>query len=354
MKPRPTQLLTLTLIVLLAATSGCLFDTDPPNDPPVIDTLEAAPSPVAPDSTSAVTVQAHDPEGVPLDYRWRATAGWFESGSCEAAAVWRAPSTTGPCTVTVTVDDGRDEVIGTLVVPVRLAQAWTYQIIARYPHDTNAFTQGLVWHDGALYEGTGLYYGQSRLREVDLTTGAVVREVGLGDDYFGEGITVWQDRIIQLTWQNHTAFVWALDDFAALGTFTYPTHGWGLTHDDTRLIMSDGTATLYFRDPDTFAETGRVTVTVFGAELDELNELEWIGGKVWANVWLSNYMVGSDPTTGKVTDIVDFADLLTTAEAEAAGVLNGIAHDPDTDRTWVTGKLWPWLFEVELAAPSSE
>jgi len=350
MKPRLTLLLILTLTALLTTTAGCLFDTDPSNSPPVIDTLEAAPPRIAPNSTSTVSVQAHDPEGVPLDYRWTATAGWFESGSYEASAVWRAPATIGPCTLTVTVDDGRDEVVGTLVI--YLIQLWSYEIIARYPHDTDAFTQGLAWHDGALYEGTGRY-GYSRLREVDLTTGDVVREVALDGSYFGEGITVWQDRVIQLTWQNNTALIWALGDFAPLGTFTYPTQGWGLTHDDTRLIMSDGTATLYFRDPDTFAETGRVTITVFGTAQNNLNELEWINGKIWANIWLTDYIVGIDPTTGEVTDIIDFAGLLESAKQTSPSVLNGIAHDPDTGRTWVTGKYWPWLFEIELVDPTT-
>jgi len=446
---RRTRTHIIILAALLAAMAGCaILDPDPANRPPVIDAVTAAPQTVSPDSAAAVAVQASDPEGVDLDYRWRSSAGWFESGTYESEAVWRAPATTGFCTLTVTVDDGRDETSASLTMsvtpyanephlvataveqyfiedrmPVRLtnwgnAQAvweasstvdwaapepaagtlgpaefdtiwfeadrtglaagphtadlivqtvggetlsmrfglvipWAFEVVARYPHDPAAFTQGLVWHDGSLYESTGLY-GHSSLRQVTLETGQVLRQVDLHPSDFGEGITIWQDRIIQLTWRNNTAYVWALADFSPLGTFAYDTQGWGLTHDGGRLVMSDGTSTLYFRDPDTFAETGRVTVTAYGRQLSFLNELEWIAGGVWANVWYSDSVVRIDPESGEVTDLVDLSGLLTPEEDLAADVLNGIAHDPATGRTWVTGKRWPWLFEIELVDPSSD
>lgn len=229
-------------------------------------------------------------------------------------------------------------------------QAFTVQVVASHPHDPECFTEGLFWDDGTLVESGGLY-GSSDLRRVDLETGEVLQRVPLAASDFGEGTTGWRDRVLQLTWQQHRAYVRDRATFAPLDTFNYTTEGWGLTQDGARLIMSDGTPTLYFRDPDTFAETGRVSVTTGGAPLYRINELEWIDGLVWANVWLTDYLVRIDPVTGDVVDWLDLTGLLTPAQDAAADEMNGIAYDAATGRIFVTGKDWPLLFEITAPAP---
>lgn len=214
-----------------------------------------------------------------------------------------------------------------------------------YPHDNRAFTQGLVFDGGVLYEGTGLK-GRSSLRRVDLDTGEALQVHELAPEFFGEGIAVYGangDRIVQLTWQDHTGFVYEKGAFRLLRTFSYPTEGWGVTYDGTRLIMSDGTATLRFLDPDTLAETGSVQVRDENGPVVRLNELEYIGGSVYANIWQKDYIVMISPETGRVTGRADLAGLKSTGD-----VLNGIAYDPEGRRLFVTGKLWPSLFEIEL------
>lgn len=223
------------------------------------------------------------------------------------------------------------------------------EVLQRRPHDPSASTQGLVLHEGRLYEGTG-EYGESTLREVDPGTGEVLRSIDLDDRYFGEGIAIVDDRIIQLTWQEETAFVYRLSDFRQLTTFEYDTEGWGLCDDGTRLVMSDGTDQLYFRDRETFALLGQVGVTNDGEPVDRLNELECVDGQVYANVWRTTEIVRIDATTGAVTAVVDASNLLTEAEAEGAGILNGIAHNPTIDTFLLTGKNWPALFEVQFVA----
>jgi glutaminyl-peptide cyclotransferase len=223
----------------------------------------------------------------------------------------------------------------------------TPTVVARYPHDTRAFTQGLELHDGVFYESTGLT-GQSSVRRVDPVTGAVLAIRHLGPSYFGEGLTRVDDRLIQLTWQNQTAFVWDLDDFDPRGTFSYTGQGWGLCHDGERLVMSNGSSSLYFRDPDTFALEGQVAVTKDGVAVTNLNELECVGSLVYANRWQTDEILRIDPATGKVLTSIDASGLLTPEEAGPADVLNGIAFDPATERFFLTGKLWPWVFEVEL------
>lgn len=225
---------------------------------------------------------------------------------------------------------------------------YTYTVRQVYPHDPDAFTQGLVYTNTYLYEGTGLY-GRSSLRRVDLETGTVLKMYELpSDEYFGEGITVVGERIWQLTWQSRVAFVYDRDTFAPLDTFTYTTEGWGLTYDGERLIMSDGSDTLYFRDPETFSETGRVRVYDHRGPVRRLNELEYVDGQVYANVWLTDKVVRIDPHSGRVTAWIDLSGLLTPEEQAAADVLNGIAYDVEGERLFVTGKLWPKLFEIEL------
>jgi glutaminyl-peptide cyclotransferase len=228
------------------------------------------------------------------------------------------------------------------VIPV-----YTYGIVNTYPHDRDAFTQGLVFEDGFLYEGTGLY-GYSTLRRVDLETGAVlqVREL---PQFFGEGITIYGDRIIQLTWQSNIGFVWNKNTFELLREFSYPTEGWGITHDGERLIMSDGTSKLYFLDPQSFEEVGRLDVFDNDGPVTRLNELEYIKGEIYANVWQTDRIARIAPETGQVVGWVDLEGLLTEEDRlEHIDVLNGIAYDSENDRLFVTGKLWPKLFEIEL------
>ncbi len=225
---------------------------------------------------------------------------------------------------------------------------YTYQVISEYPHDPDAFTQGLIWADGGFYEGTGLY-GPSSLRKVALETGEVERSIQLGDQYFGEGITLWQDRIIQLTWRKNIGFVYNKDTFEKQREFGYSTEGWGITHDGERLIVSDGTANLYFWDPETLAEIGRVTVTRADQPVTQLNELEYIDGLVYANVWQTDEIVVIQPETGFVVAQIDLTGLLKPEDRTGSeNVLNGIAFDAKNQRLFVTGKLWPKLFEIVL------
>lgn len=226
--------------------------------------------------------------------------------------------------------------------------AYTYRVVNTFPHDAGAYTQGLQYVDGQLFEGTGRK-GSSSLRRVNLETGAVVQQVDLAPEYFGEGITVVGDRIWQLTWQENTAFQYDRASFEAVAEVSYPSEGWGLTSDGEQLIMSDGSDVLYFRDPITFAERGRLPVTYLGVPLTRLNELEYIDGEVWANVYQTNYIVRIDSATGKVVGVVDLTGILeTTPVTGQVDVLNGIAHDEASGRIFVTGKWWPALFEITL------
>ncbi len=223
-----------------------------------------------------------------------------------------------------------------------------YEVINTFIHDEGAFTQGLVYSEGELFEGTGRY-GYSSLRRVELTTGTVLQQVNLDSRFFGEGVTLWQDRLIQLTYQEDTGFIWNASSFALEGTFSYTTweEGWGLTHDGRVLIMSDGTSTLRFLDPETQAVLGTQTVTDNGSPVIYLNELEWIRGEVFANKWLTDLIARIDPDTGEVIAWIDLAGLLGSAPSRA-DVLNGIAWDDAGERLFVTGKWWPYLFEIEL------
>jgi glutaminyl-peptide cyclotransferase len=226
-----------------------------------------------------------------------------------------------------------------------------YEVLNVYPHDPAAFTQGLIYAAGFLYEGTGLR-GLSSLRKVDLSTGAVLQQVNLEPQFFGEGITLFEDRIIQLTWQSRVGFVYDKETFKLLEEFTYPTEGWGITHDGSQLIMSDGTNTLYFWDPRTFEETGRVKVFNSEGPVVRLNELEYIEGEVWANIWQTDRIVRIDPSSGEVTGTIDLTGLLPPEDhGDQVDVLNGIAYDAAGSRIFVTGKNWPKLFEIQLTAP---
>jgi len=222
---------------------------------------------------------------------------------------------------------------------------YTYTIVNVYPHDQTAFTQGLVFDDGTLYEGTGLL-GQSSLRRVDLETGNVAQLYELPDDLFGEGITIFGDKIIQLTWTSGKGFVYNKNSFDLLQEFTYSTEGWGITHDGTNLIMSDGTANLYFLDPETFQILDQIEV-IDEEPVEKLNELEYIDGMVYANIWMTEKIVIINPETGQVTGWIDLSGLK-VAEHPTADVLNGIAYDQNSERLFVTGKRWSNLYEIKL------
>jgi len=222
-----------------------------------------------------------------------------------------------------------------------------YQVVRAYPHDPLAFTQGLVYLDGVLYEGTGLNE-QSSIRKVKLETGEVLQKRDLPFEYFGEGIVNWKDRLLEITWQNHTGFIYDLATFAPKGKFEYPGEGWGLTQDGKRIIMSDGSAEIRFWDPETLKETGRITVMHEGRKVVRLNELEWVKGEIYANVWETERIVRVDPKTGKVVGWIDLTGILQPRDHDPGHVLNGIAYDAKGDRLFVTGKCWPKLFEIKL------
>jgi glutaminyl-peptide cyclotransferase len=226
---------------------------------------------------------------------------------------------------------------------------YRYQVVKSYPHDRQAFTQGLVYLDGYLYEGTGLT-GQSAIRKVRLESGEVLQQRRIDDKYFGEGIAVWDKTLVQLTWQSEVGFVYDLASFEPMRTFRFTGEGWGLTHDGKRLIMSDGTPTLRFLDPVTFKETGSLTVRDRGVPVDDLNELEIVKGEIFANVWQSHRIARISPKTGQVTGWIDLSGLLSPREAIGVDVMNGIAYDPQGDRLFVTGKLWPKVFEVRVVS----
>lgn len=224
-----------------------------------------------------------------------------------------------------------------------------YEVVNSFPHDPGAFTQGLVYHGGYLYEGTGLH-GSSSLRKVRLEDGAVLKQVDLPRQFFGEGIAIFGNRIVQLTWREHQGFVYDKDTFQLIGRFTYPTEGWGITTDGKHLIMSDGSSTLTFLDPATYSPVNKVTVRSARGPVTLLNELEYINGEIWANVWLTDFVVRIDPGTGRVLGWVDLTGLLdpTHKGGRNVDVLNGIAYDPQGYRIFVTGKLWPRVYEIRV------
>ena len=225
----------------------------------------------------------------------------------------------------------------------------SFKVVRSYPHDRQAFTQGLEFVDGVLYESTGLN-GRSGIRKVNLATGEVQQVQPLDPAYFGEGITVWKNRIVQLTWQSGLGFVYDRQTFQQQRTFRYTGEGWGLTHDGTRLIMSDGseTGTLRLIDPETLRQVGTLIVKDGGRPVPRLNELEYVKGEIFANVWQSERVAVISPSTGHVTSWIDLHGLLDPREKAGIDVLNGIAYDAKGDRLFVTGKLWPRIFEIQV------
>ena len=231
------------------------------------------------------------------------------------------------------------------------APVYGYRVVQSFAHDSSAFTHGLVIADGVLYEGTGLN-GRSTLRRVDLATGEVLQSRPLPDEYFGEGVAVFGNRIIQLTWRSGVGLVYDRNTFALLRVFPYSGEGWGLTSDGARLIASDGSATLRFLDPETFQEVRQLTVTDQGRPVPWLNELEYVAGTIYANVWQTERIAMIDAHDGRVTGWLDLSGLLTPEErSRPVDVLNGIAYDPRTGLLYVTGKLWPRIFAIEPVPP---
>jgi glutamine cyclotransferase len=227
-----------------------------------------------------------------------------------------------------------------------------YKVVRVYPHDHSAFTQGLEYRGGFMYEGTGLN-GRSSLRKVELESGKVLQEIRLDSKYFGEGITLLDQRIIELTWDSHRGFVYDRNTFQLIRSFEYPGEGWGLTNDRRQIYMSDGTARIRTWDPSTLQETRRITVHEGPVPIESLNELECVNGEIYANVWQTNKIARIAPADGHVTGWIDLTGLLTAADRKAgADVLNGIAYDSLGDRLFVTGKLWPKLFEIQLVRKS--
>lgn len=228
------------------------------------------------------------------------------------------------------------------------APVYTYRIVRTYPHDRAAFTQGLVYADGALYEGTG-QIGQSSLRMVELASGRVIKRIDLAAPYFGEGITLIGDRIIQLTWKSQVGFVYDRSTFRLLHRFSYPHEGWGITHDGKNLFLSDGTSVVHRMDPKTFRENGRIDVRDDrGRPVTGINELEYIKGAIYANIWPTNRIAVINPRTGRIRAWVEMEGLLSPTEALDVDVLNGIAYDAREDRIFITGKYWPKVFEIRV------
>ena len=226
---------------------------------------------------------------------------------------------------------------------------YSYKIVHSYPHDPQAFTEGLFYLDGTLYESTGLE-GQSSLRRVRLESGEILQKYDLPPSYFGEGIVNWKGQILQLTWQTQVGFVYDLKTFEKKGEFHYPGEGWALTQDGRRLIMDDGTAQIRFWNPESLREMGRITVTDHGQAVPNLNELEWVEGEIYANIWGTSRIARINPQSGKVVGWIDLSGLerVSGADPNSDSVLNGIAYDTRLHRLFVTGKRWPKLFEIRL------
>ena len=231
--------------------------------------------------------------------------------------------------------------------PARTLRSLRVSVLRTIPHDTTAYTQGLVWHDGRLYESTG-QYGESRLRRIDPTTGLVDQQIPISPAFFAEGLALVGDELYMLTYQAERGMVFDLESFDQLRTFRYRGEGWGLCYDGRRLVMSDGSDTLRFRDPATFEEIGAVQVTLRGLPRTQLNELECVEDRVYANIYQNDVIVIIDPGSGRVTHQIDASGLLSAEEARGTDVLNGIAYDPNAATYYITGKDWPKMFEVEF------
>jgi glutamine cyclotransferase len=225
----------------------------------------------------------------------------------------------------------------------KAAATYTYKIVKTYPHDTSAFTEGLVFDNGVLYESTGM---SSSLRRVDLESGSIQKQIDLPAEYFGEGLTVVNDSLVQLTWQNHIGFIYDKATFGLLGNFSYSTEGWGLTYNGSCLIMSDGSSNLHFLDPVTYQKVGQVNVHDGSASITNINELEYVNGDIYANIWLQQKIAIINPQTGAVKGWIDLSGIYQTVDPNA--VLNGIAYDTKTSSLYITGKDWPHLYQITI------
>jgi glutamine cyclotransferase len=234
------------------------------------------------------------------------------------------------------------------VVNDRSITGYTFEVVRSFPHDPQAFTQGLVFENGALYESTGLN-GRSSLRKVDLASGKVLMKAEVGQQYFAEGMTIFREKVFQLTWKAGKGFIYDPATFEKTGEFAYTGEGWGLTHDDHSLIMSDGSSTLRFVNPDNFTVEQTIKVTANGQPVERLNELEYVDGEIFANIWETDKIARIDPRSGRVVGLIDLTGLLPASDrTPETDVLNGIAYDAATGRLFLTGKLWPKVFEVKL------
>jgi len=234
------------------------------------------------------------------------------------------------------------------VEPDTRAQRISYEVVNSYPHDPTSFTQGLLWHDGGFYESTG-QYGQSKLRQLEFPSGKVLKEVRLSPELFGEGLALVDSRLIQLTWQSQRGFVYDLNTFKLEREFSYSTEGWGLTYDGKNLILSDGSSDLFYFDPQTFKTIRKMAVRMNGQPIEELNELEFIDGEIWSNVWQQDLILQIDPSSGTVKSFLDLKGILAPSDKTGVeNVLNGIAYDQASKRIFVTGKLWPRIFEIKI------
>ena len=329
-----------------AATSETTAPVEEPASPAATALATTAPaSPEAP-TTAPTPAVAPDPTSVPIPTAAPSTAAPSTAAPSTASPEPTVPSTAAPTSPPATEQP--------TVAPESPPPAWTgaltYEVVATHPHDTSSFTQGLLWFDGQLYESTGLR-GQSVLRIIDLPTGRVLQEIAADPRHFGEGLALVDDQLIWLTWQAGTATVHHRDSLEQFGSFTYAGEGWGLCHDGTRLVMSDGSNTLTFRHPTTFEATGSVAVTrADGSPVNRLNELECVGDQVWANVWLTDRIVVINPATGAVVAEADMAGIISPHPvlSDSNDVLNGIAYRPDTGTFLITGKRWPSIFEVRF------
>lgn len=228
------------------------------------------------------------------------------------------------------------------------ARQVAYEVVNSYPHDPTSFTQGLLWHDGGFYESTG-QYGQSKLRRLEFPSGKGLKGISLSPELFGEGLALVGSRLIQLTWKSHRGFVYDLNTFRLLREFSYDTEGWGLTYDGKNLILSDGSSDLFYLDTQTFRPVRKLAVRMNGRPIRELNELEFIDGEIWANAWQTDLILRIDPSTGRVTSFLDLSGILAPSDKTGMeDVLNGIAYDAEHKRIFVTGKLWPRIFEIKV------
>jgi glutamine cyclotransferase len=244
--------------------------------------------------------------------------------------------------------------LGQTTASAKATPKYTFAIVRVFPHDTSAYTQGLAYRDGFLYEGTGRN-GQSSLRKVRLETGEVIQRLDLASEYFGEGITLVRDKVVQITWKSGIGFVYDLNNFQLLRKFSYSGEGWGLTANGHQLFMSDGTSEIRVLDAETFREIRRFKVHDGPTPVDQLNELEFVEGQIFANVWHSNLVAEISPQSGEVVGWIDLSGILSPVyRLEPEAVLNGIAYDPLRKRLFVTGKLWPSIFEIRLAPERSK